>query len=215
MPTLGYWKIRGLAQPIRLLLHYVGEEYHDEQYEQGDAPDYNRKAWTDVKNSLGLPIPNLPYYIDGDIKVTQSNAILRYIGRKHDLLGQTEAEKVNVDMMLEQAMDFRNGLVRLAYSKDYETLKGNYFKDLGKKLEIFDTFLGSNDWFAGDKITICDFHIYELLDQHKIMDPTCLENFKKLQAFLDRFEELPKIKTYLNSDKCIKRPINNKIAGFK
>lgn len=65
------------------------------------------------------------------------------------------------------------------------------------------------------QITICDFHIYELLDQHKIMDPTCLENFKKLQAFLDRFEELPKIKTYLNSDKCIKRPINNKIAGFK
>ncbi|KAJ8301666.1 hypothetical protein KUTeg_020653 [Tegillarca granosa] len=179
------------------------------------APDYNRQAWTNVKNSLGLPIPNLPYYIDGDIKVTQSNAILRYIGRKHDLLGQTEAEKVNVDMMLDQAMDFRNGLVRLAYSRDYEKLKESYFKDLGKKLEIFETFLGSNDWFAGDKITICDFHIYELLDQHRIMDPTCLENFKKLQAFLDRFEELPKIKAYLNSDKCIKRPINNKIAAFK
>ena len=27
----------------------------------------------------------LPYYIDGDVKITQSNAILRYIGRKHNL----------------------------------------------------------------------------------------------------------------------------------
>ena len=27
----------------------------------------------------------LPYYIDGDIKLTQSNAILRYIARKHNL----------------------------------------------------------------------------------------------------------------------------------
>ena len=27
----------------------------------------------------------LPYYIDGGNKVTQSNAVLRYIGRKHNL----------------------------------------------------------------------------------------------------------------------------------
>lgn len=27
----------------------------------------------------------LPYYIDGDVKLTQSNAILRYISKKHGL----------------------------------------------------------------------------------------------------------------------------------
>ena len=31
----------------------------------------------------GLPLPNLPYYIDGDLKLTQSMAILRHLGRKH------------------------------------------------------------------------------------------------------------------------------------
>ena len=32
------------------------------------------------------PIPfQLPYYIDGDIKITQSEAILRYLARKYKL----------------------------------------------------------------------------------------------------------------------------------
>ena len=55
----------------------------------------------------------------GETKITQSNAILRYIGRQHNLLGGTEAEKVRVDMMLEQSMDFRNGTVRLAYNPKF------------------------------------------------------------------------------------------------
>ena len=44
----------------------------------------------DVKYTLDLSFPNLPYYMDGDFKVTQSNAILRYIARKHNMLGNTE-----------------------------------------------------------------------------------------------------------------------------
>ncbi len=33
-----------------------------------------------------------------------------------------------------------------------------------------------------------DFAMYELLDQHRIMDPTCLEGYSRLKAFMDRFE---------------------------
>lgn len=215
MPTLGYWKIRGLAQPIRLLLNYVGEDFEDVRYEQGDAPEYSRDSWFKVKFTLGLPIPNLPYYIDGDIKITQTNAILRYIARKHNLLGATEAERVNVDVMMDQAMDLRNTIVSIVYNKEYEKLKTDYFKNLPSRLEPFENFIGENPWFAGQNVTVCDFHIYELLDQLRIMDPGCLDKFSKLKAFIDRFEALPKIKAYLSSSQCIKRPINNKIAAFK
>merc|ERR1711988_1800433 len=78
------------------------------------------------KFSFGLDFPNLPYYIDGDIKLTQSNAILRYIARKNDMLGKDDTERAMVDMMAEQSMDFRNGWVRLCYNPDFENLKDGY-----------------------------------------------------------------------------------------
>ena len=37
--TLGYWKIRGLAESIRYLLHYLGIEYKEELYECGQPPE--------------------------------------------------------------------------------------------------------------------------------------------------------------------------------
>jgi glutathione S-transferase len=49
----------------------------------------------------------LPYYVDGDVKLTQSNAILRYIAGKHNLIGTNEKEKIRVDLMENEIGDFR------------------------------------------------------------------------------------------------------------
>lgn len=57
--------------------------------------------------------------------------------------------------------------------------------------------------------------MYELLDQHRLMRPEILNDYKNLQAFLKRFEELPKIKAYMQSDEFMKRPCNNKSAGWR
>eukprot|EP00745_Piridium_sociabile_P045563 TRINITY_DN987_c0_g1_i2.p1 TRINITY_DN987_c0_g1~~TRINITY_DN987_c0_g1_i2.p1 ORF type:complete len:229 (-),score=64.49 TRINITY_DN987_c0_g1_i2:409-1095(-) len=222
-PKFAYWKIRGLAQPARLLLNYAGVDFEDVQYEQGDAPGFSTAAWQDEKYKLGLAFPNLPYYIDGKIKITQSNAILRYIARKHNLLGETDEEKANVDMMLENAMDFRNAVVRMAYSPDYAKLIKVYEQgeEKGKDsqltafLKSYDNWMVGKKFFAGDKVTVADFPMYELLDQHKLMVPGCLKAYKNLTAFVERFESLPKIKAYMASDKFMKRPINNKSASFK
>lgn len=54
-----------LAQPIRLLLEYTKTPFEDRKVSCGPAPEYDRSAWTGIKNSLGLDFPNLPYYIDG------------------------------------------------------------------------------------------------------------------------------------------------------
>ncbi|RXG53577.1 hypothetical protein Avbf_13282 [Armadillidium vulgare] len=52
----------------------------------------------------------LPYYIDGDVKLTQSVAILKYIARKHNLLPKTDAEICKRPDMLEyEAMDLKMG----------------------------------------------------------------------------------------------------------
>ena len=62
---------------------------------------------------------------------------------------------------------------------------------------------------------VYDFPIYELLDQHRLMKEDSLQDFPKLLAFLKRLEELPNIKKYMASDKFLRRPVNNKMAGFK
>lgn len=68
-----------LAEPIRILLEYVGESYEDKRYEIGSsklralltsfrnrilcllpvAPETLRKEWLEVKYKLGLDFPNV------------------------------------------------------------------------------------------------------------------------------------------------------------
>lgn len=84
MTTLGYWGIRGLAQPIRFLLAYLGVEYTNKNYL---APE---EWFGKDKNDLGLDFPNIPYLIDGDVKITESSAIPVHLIKKHkrnELLG--------------------------------------------------------------------------------------------------------------------------------
>jgi len=215
-PEFAYWNIRGLAQPVRFLLEYVGTDFTDTMFNQkGEHPNWDRSEWLDVKFSKGLDFPNLPYYIDGDVKLTQTHAIMRYIARKHDLLGKTEEEKYRVDLVTEQCMDFRNGWVMLCYRTfGIQEQKDQYLADLPGKLKAFEDFLGDNPFFAGASISFIDFHLYEMFYQHSKLAPEMLANCPKLTAFIKRFEELPKIKAYMESERYTNLPFNNKQALF-
>ncbi|XP_072500361.1 glutathione S-transferase Mu 4-like [Notamacropus eugenii] len=210
--VLGYWDVRGLAHAIRLLLEYTGANYEEKVYHFGDAPDFDKSQWLDVKFSLGLDFPNLPYLIDGDHKITQSNAILRYIARQYNLCGETEEECIRVDMLENHVMDVRLQLSRVCHNPDFEILKIEYLEQLPGQLRLFSVFLGKWTWFAGEKITYVDFLVYDVLDQNRKFDPCCLDDFTNLKDFLDRFESLSSIAAYLASERCQPYPIFPKIA---
>lgn len=213
-PTLCYWDIRGLAQPIRLLLEYTGTEFEDKKLSCGPAPDFEKSCWFDQKFSLGLDFPNLPYYKDEDVSITQSNVILKHIARKNNLAGSTVKEQALADMAADQIMDLRNGFVGLCYNSNHADLKGNYLAGLPAKLKAFSEFLGTKSWLVGEQLTYPDFHLYEMLDQHKLFQPDCLKEFSNLQSYCERFEKLPAIEKYMRSDRFLKAPINNKMAAF-
>ena len=90
---LGYWKIRGLVSNIRYQLAYSKVDYTEVEYEQGGPPDYNKDVWFDVKPTLGLSFPNLPYLLDEEagLNITETFAIHQYLAAKYspDLLGTT------------------------------------------------------------------------------------------------------------------------------
>uniref|UniRef100_A0A8C9I6C0 Glutathione S-transferase n=1 Tax=Piliocolobus tephrosceles TaxID=591936 RepID=A0A8C9I6C0_9PRIM len=189
--TLGYWDIRGLAHAIRLLLEYTDSSYEEKKYTMGDAPDYDRSQWLNEKFKLGLDFPNLPYLIDGTHKITQSNAIMRYIARKHNLCGETEKEKIWEDILENQLMDNRMQLARLCYDPDFEKLKPEYLEGLPEMLKLYSQFLGKQPWFLGDKITFVDFIAYDVLERNQVFEPSCLDAFPNLKDFISRFEVMP------------------------
>lgn len=89
-----------------------------------------------------MNFPNLPYWIEGDLKLVQSAAILRHVARKAKLIGDTLEEQAVVDMLEQQAIDFRVGLTKRCYSDDFENLRGPYLAELDGLIKDWSNYLG-------------------------------------------------------------------------
>ena len=76
-------------------------------------------------------------------------------------------------------------------------------KYLPAKLNSYEKFLGGRQYFCGDSPTFPDFHMYELLDQHRMLAPDQIKAHKKIDGFLSRFESLPKINAYKRSSRYV------------
>ena len=107
---LGYWNFTGYAHSIRLLLKYANANYKEQMIDE-NAMD----TWLDLKSRLEVDFPNLPYLFDGDIKLSQSVAILRHLGRKFNLQPETAAEHARVDVLQMQIVDWRAQSFALSY----------------------------------------------------------------------------------------------------
>ena len=81
----------GFRHPVAWLFQDVRYTCHAK--EDGS---WDRTEWTDVKFKLGLALPNLPYMIDGDKSLTETNAILLYLGEKAGLCGKTAFDRAEV-----------------------------------------------------------------------------------------------------------------------
>lgn len=62
-----------------------------------------------------LPFGQLPYLVDGDVKLAQSNAIFRYLAKKGNQQGDTPAAYADSEMMTEEANDILNLLTKAYY----------------------------------------------------------------------------------------------------
>ena len=190
------------AEPIRLLLHYAGVEFEDKRY----AFDMKTRTseWYDVKLKLGLDFPNLPYYIEGDLKLTQSLAILRHLARKHNLDGTNETEKNRIAMLEQQVTDMYAAMVRLMYRPNGPAVtdeeKDEYNKKLNVDLEQLDRFIGSSKFLIGENLSYVDFLLYEYMRNiHKVefVIKETVDKFTNLKRFETTIESLPQISEYL------------------
>jgi glutathione S-transferase len=142
-------------------LEYLAVPYTDVHYEQGDAPEYSRECWLSVKPTLGLDFPNLPYLIDGDLKITESHAMIRYIANKYGgdgFTGKDAKDKAQVDMLMGVVSDIKSAATGHCYSSgDIEAV----IKIGNDRMEAVSKYLGAKKFFVGDYVTFVDFFIFE------------------------------------------------------
>ena len=198
----GYWGIRGAGQTSRLLLAYTGAVWEDVKY---TAPE---QWFGKDKQELGFPFPNLPYLIDGDLKLTESTAIQRYIIKKYgktDLLGKDIKDQAWVDAILGVFGDIKSALSGLFWDKEWETKLPAAQEKAGPKVALLEAFYGEKE-FALGYLTLADFALAEFSYYVEKIAP---ESFAK-HAFLKRVrtavENLPEIKKYYEQESAVKGP---------
>ncbi len=138
--TLGYWGIRGLGQPIRFLLVSADVPFSEVRLgvlQDGTLLNENKEGedWGRVRSKLDMPFPNLPYLIDtsggSPVSLSQSNAILRYLARRFDFYGDLETDRIEIDVLQDEAYDFRNEIIDTAYTlgEDYAAVFEQFSTD--------------------------------------------------------------------------------------
>ena len=215
-PVLAYWDIRCLAESIRLMLRYLNISFEDKTYSTGDPPEYARPEWQNDKVSLGLDFPNVPYWIDEKVKLTESWAIMKYIARKNKTLyPQSDHEKMLCDMLHGVIEDFRYRFINMCYSpnkESFERAKEKYLQVLPKDLENFEKFLCNKQWLTGSNLLYVDFVLCETLDQIRLFKSDFLDQYFIVKKYLENFDNLKEIVAYRSSNLYHPLPINSKYA---
>jgi glutathione S-transferase len=209
---------------IRLALVVANADFVDVRIEAGYANDASYKeAWFAVKHVLGgsiLEFPNLPYYLEDDtIKLTQSDAILRHIGRKYNLF-PTNMPEYRFDMLSEEIKDLDAVFIRLSYGSGPDGVARWIKEDLPLQLAVWRRIAHSGDSFIDDqdKISILDIKLYCFLRKVKFaqselnIQPSMHEGW--VDVYLKRVENVPQVNAYVYSPHYLHRPLNNPHAMF-
>ena len=228
---LCYWAIRGLAQPIRFMLAMADVSYEEIRLGvDADGELLDREAesidWETHRETLDLAFPNLPYLVDSSgaspVQITQSNAVLRYLARKFDFYGDSDTERMEIDVLQEEAYDYRNKIVESAYTLGaaYEAAFAEFVEQaVPRHVDGFERYLSARtdkSGFVGNKPSLVDFVLYELLWQTTLMVPGSITQTHRpnLHGFISNFETHPRIAAYRASNDYIVHPINSPWASF-
>ncbi|GAB5372775.1 hypothetical protein AAMO2058_001693800 [Amorphochlora amoebiformis] len=202
-PVLYYWPARGRAEQIRLVLaeagvHFVDENLGDYKTSTPVKRSEFREMCQKLSGSLTYQVPML--FVDGKY-LLQSQAILRYLGRKYNLIPY--GKEYEVDYLLGVAQDFRD--------ENYKPceLKGGGSAEIREYVQNvipdhlcnFQRLLGTEDYFLGEKLSLPDLSIYDVLTVCECQVPGVFAKYPSLSMFISRVEARQNISRWLKSDK--------------
>ena len=198
---IAYWGVKGRAEVLRQLAEFTGVPYENKLYS-----DHNEWFSKD-KAALKSDFPNLPYIQDGDKVITETEACVLYLVQKSkrlELLGSNADEVVHITQVKGVLTDLMNGFFKVVFNKEADLVKG-IEENCVPKLAALSKHLGTGEWLIG-KITVVDFFFARLLDMLN-NNGDYVQKFPNLAGFLQRYNDLPALKDYFQSDRNLKVPV--------
>ncbi|XP_043271486.1 glutathione S-transferase-like [Venturia canescens] len=188
-----YFNARGRAEHIRYIFAHAGIDYVDERIP--------KERWPELKKTM--PYGMLPVLeIDGK-PIAQSNAIARYLARKHGLAGENEWESMLCDALVDTVGDLKLVLFQFRTEEDLFKKEERKVKLLRETIPFylnkFEQTIKENDGFAvGSNTTWADFVFAVALENfEQIFGTAPLESYPALRGLKQRVHEIPAIVEWL------------------
>jgi len=202
---LVYANFRGRAEFIRLAFHAAGIEFEDYRFPSEQFAAEKEKS----------PNQKLPYLeIDG-LKFPQSRAVANYIAKQGGLMGDGDMDAMLIEIVCNECVDAFDEMVSYFFEPNENTKEQKKEKlktvSIPKFMTLLEKYLENNEtwqkkenasnhvpgFFVGNKLSLADLTVYDMVDSLKKFDETCCQGRKKIEENRAKVESFPKLKKYL------------------
>jgi glutathione S-transferase len=212
---LCYFNGRGLAETSRLLFAAAEQDYTDFRYPleilDWKTYSFNREEFDKAKSdgSLVNSLNKVPYLeVDGDV-ICQSKTIERYLGRRFNMMGDTDLEAAKIDSICECLRDFKTDYqtVRKTEESDREVAMTVWFNEtLPSKLNALEHLVNTN-FSVGGRLSLADVSLFSFLTQ--FFDNTeaandSMNNTPNIKSVVETVRSLDSVQQWLNT-----RPVSS------
>ncbi|KAA0892981.1 glutathione S-transferase [Pusillimonas sp. ANT_WB101] len=214
---LWYWNgIPGRGEFVRLALEAGGIEYRDCAREKGGETSL---LLNDLRKNRKYPPFAPPYLVADDMVVSQTPAILLFLGERHGLAPEGTKARIWVHQLQLTIAD----LVVEAHDTHHPIASGMYYEEqrdealrrapdfrenrLPKFLGYFEAVLTQHEgWLVeGHKWSYADLSLFQVLDGLQFAFPQRMshlaQHYQRVMALHERVAALPELQGYLSSDR--------------
>eukprot|EP00923_Selenidium_pygospionis_P005008 GHVN01008339.1.p1 GENE.GHVN01008339.1~~GHVN01008339.1.p1 ORF type:complete len:259 (-),score=48.79 GHVN01008339.1:864-1616(-) len=171
---LGYWNIRGIAAPIRMMLKFGGVPFEETSYKWEDAGTtwYSRKGDRAALRDMN-PLTTLPYLKHKGKVIAHPNAIFMYLANELSL-GGDPSQQIELQELFCEVMEIFTNLTRIVYLPKEEFDEKAVFYFNSQLVEPTSNLLNLEQWLTDRQTTYllsdttpcaADFLLWEALDQ--------------------------------------------------
>uniref|UniRef100_A0A914PK29 glutathione transferase n=1 Tax=Panagrolaimus davidi TaxID=227884 RepID=A0A914PK29_9BILA len=197
---LTYFNLRGIAEAIRLMFHYLEVPFEDIRIDSTDPEKWEKFKPTTPQGKLPL------LEVDG-VVIPQSYAIARFIAKRYNLAGKDDIEAAQIDALADFLRDMQYEyfspymFVVQGYDEgDKDKLREESFLPAVKQnfTYLVKTLKAANSGFyMSSGITWVDFVISQYLNLIRRYDKECFEGYPELIEHIERIHGFPQLQDYL------------------